>query len=90
MCKDAGVEALLTGTSNHKRVSTLYDELSMPECDREFFYSHMGHSAAVNKGIYQLPIPNQEVLKVGRHYTSLMVSTVFCVTQLNCYLVQHV
>ena len=43
ICKDAGVEALLTGTSNQKRVSTLYNELTVPESDREFFYSHMGH-----------------------------------------------
>ena len=65
MCKDAGAEALKTATSNRKRVTTLYAESTVPESDREFFYSHMGHSAAVNKGIYQFPLPNQEVLKVG-------------------------
>ena len=65
MCKDAGAGALKTATSNRKRVTTLYAKSTVPESDREFFYSPMGHSAVVNKGIYQFPLPNQEVLKVG-------------------------
>ena len=90
MCKDAGVEALLTATSNRKRVSTLYAESPVPESDREFFYNHMGHSAAVNKGTYQFPLAIQAVLKVGPHFVAFDGKYSVFVTQLNCSLIQHV
>ena len=55
LCKEADVQEpqLLTASKQRHRVSTLYASLDVPEQDRELFFSHMGHSGDVNRGIYQ-------------------------------------
>ena len=68
MCDLAGIEdASINATVNRARISTLYAALEVPECDREYFYTHMGHTKAVNKGTYQRPLPLLAIEKVGKH-----------------------
>ena len=68
VCKEAGIEgANLNATANRGRISTLFASLELPPEERPFFYAHMGHSAEVNLGTYQRPLPIQEILKVGKH-----------------------
>lgn len=57
---------LLTATKNRHRVSTMYASMEVPEAERRFFYSHMGHSKEMNQDIYQAPLALMEVIKVGR------------------------
>ncbi|XP_048247628.1 uncharacterized protein LOC124124735 isoform X1 [Haliotis rufescens] len=69
MCDAAGVKhpELLTASKQRHRISTIYASLEVPTSDREYFYKHMGHSKGVNEGVYQYPLPIQEVTKVGKH-----------------------
>ena len=68
MCDLAGIkDASINATVNRARISTLYAALEVPECDREYFYTHMGHTKAVNKGTYQRPLPLLAIEKVGKH-----------------------
>jgi hypothetical protein len=53
------------------RVSTLYAGTDVPEADRQYFYKHMGHSASINANIYQAPLAESEILKVGRHLITM-------------------
>ncbi|XP_065652453.1 uncharacterized protein LOC136079814 [Hydra vulgaris] len=57
----------IKATSNRHRVSTLFSNLDLPKKDRELFYKHMGHSAAINEGTYQVPPALMEITKVGKH-----------------------
>ena len=57
----------VTATRNRHRVSTLYSALEMPKRDKEYFYSHMGHSEETNANIYQAPPALMEVTIVGKH-----------------------
>jgi hypothetical protein len=68
VCSDAKVAhpETLTATKMRHRVSTLYASLDVPEHDRHLFYKHMGHSANINATIYQTPLAEQEISKVGR------------------------
>ena len=43
----------------------------MPEKDREFFYSHMGHSSEVNENVYQCPPAVRELQQVGSFLTQI-------------------
>ena len=55
-CKMAGVKqpGRLTATTMRHRVSTKYAALKdVPEHERHLFYNHMGHSAEMNKNVYQ-------------------------------------
>lgn len=61
----------LTASKQRHRISTIYASFEVPETEREFFYSHMGHSKSVNVGTYQYPLPIQEVIKVGRHLQAI-------------------
>ena len=69
MCEDAGIEkpCLLTATKQRHRISTIYSALDVPECERQYFYKHMGHTKDVNLGTYQYPQPVLAMTKVGRH-----------------------
>lgn len=58
---------LLNATNNRHRVSTLYASLDIPECEREHFYTHMGHSAQINKNVYQTPLAVAGITKVGKN-----------------------
>lgn len=57
----------LNATKNRHRVSTIYATLDLPDADLELFYRHMGHSADMNKSIYQTPLAIQEITRVGSH-----------------------
>ena len=58
VCSDAQVESpeRMTATKMRHRISTLYAALGVSENDRMIFYKHIGHSADVNKNIYQTPL----------------------------------
>ena len=47
------------------RVSMLYAAVDVPDSDRHYFYKHMGHSEGINQNIYQAPLAEAEILKVG-------------------------
>jgi hypothetical protein len=68
VCRDARVvqPERLTATKMRHRASTLYAAMDVPASDRQYFYKHMGHSAAINADVYQTPPAEAEVLKVGR------------------------
>lgn len=67
-CKEADVNSSsINATNNRGRISTMYAALELPQEERAYFYAHMGHSADVNTGTYQRPLPVQEILKVGSH-----------------------
>ena len=68
MCCLAEVDSpQLNATNNRGRISTLYAALDIPPEARPLFYAHMGHTADVNIGTYQRPLPIQEIVKVGTH-----------------------
>lgn len=56
----------LTATKMRHRISTIYAAMDVPQNERQFFYSHMGHSAEINADIYQTPPAIAEISKVGR------------------------
>jgi hypothetical protein len=65
-CSAAGIkERKITATKMRHLASTMYASLEIPEAKRAAFYTHMGHSKAVNLAIYQAPLAEQEVLEVG-------------------------
>lgn len=55
----------LSARSMRHRVSTLYAGLEVPEHERPFFFSHLGHSANINATIYQTPLAEAEILYVA-------------------------
>ena len=67
----AGVSNNLTATKMRHRASTLFADMEMPQEQREFFYAHMGHSAEINKHVYQCPASTQEIEKVGSYLNSI-------------------
>jgi len=77
-CIKAGVSQLkkLTATKMRHRASTVYALLDLPESERRAFYSHMGHSKAVNETVYQCPPSVLEITKVGKYLEELDNGTV--------------
>lgn len=71
---------LINATNQRGRASTVYASFEVPSSERELFYKHMGHSADVNAGTYQRPLPVLTVTKVGKFLTDLDrgVSTFQC------------
>ncbi|KAL4218604.1 hypothetical protein ACF0H5_021194 [Mactra antiquata] len=65
-CSLAQLEKSITATNMRHYMATIYAGLEMPEAERETFYSHMGHSASINKNVYQSPLARQEITKVGK------------------------
>lgn len=65
----AGVKdvSLLTATKVRHRISTIYAATEVSEQERALFYKHMGHTENVNKSIYQGPLAELEIVKVGYH-----------------------
>jgi hypothetical protein len=61
----------ITANKFRHRVSTLYAMLDVSEADRELFYAHMGHSAKINANIYQAPLAESELLRVGNHLMAM-------------------
>jgi len=85
VCCDAQVEhpESLTATKIRHRISTLYAALDVSENERQLLYKHMGHSGNINQNIYQTPLAEAEILKVGsqlqlmnRHYAAGSASSV--------------
>jgi hypothetical protein len=72
LCSKLGFNgSSITATKQRARVSTIYASLDIPENDRTFFYKHMGHSAEVNAGTYQRPLPIMAMAKVGTFLQTL-------------------
>jgi hypothetical protein len=82
ICLAAGIQApervtaakegnKITATKMRHRASTVYAGLDVPEKDRKAFYVHMGHSAAINADIYQMPSSIQEMVIVGKHLSNM-------------------
>ena len=67
VCIDAKVQhpEQLTATKMRHRISTLYAAMDVPTEERQYFYKHMGHSQKINENIYQAPLAEVEILKVG-------------------------
>lgn len=65
-CAMANLENMITATGMRHYVATLYAGLDMSESDRESFYAHMGHSASINKNVYQSPLAQQAISKIGK------------------------
>jgi len=77
-CINVGVSEpeKLTATKMRHRASTFYALLDLPESEHRAFYSHMGHSKAINETVYQCPSSIAEVTKVGRYLQELDNGTV--------------
>ena len=67
MCVASGVSdpSLVTATKMRHRVSTIFVSKEVCEKDRDLFYRHMGHSKKMNEDVYQAPLVEQEVLRIG-------------------------
>ena len=68
---EAGASKNITATKMRHRAATMFANLEMPEKDREFFYSHMGHSSEVNENVYQCPPAVRELQQVGSFLTQI-------------------
>jgi hypothetical protein len=64
---------LVTWTNNRHRVSTIYAGLDISESDRDLFYKHMGHSAQMNRDVYQAPLALSSVTSVGKRLLDIEV-----------------
>ncbi|XP_070212643.1 uncharacterized protein [Littorina saxatilis] len=62
---------LLIADKFRHRASTLFALLDVPDQERESFYRHMGHSADINKHVYQCPLAVTEITKVGGFLSSI-------------------
>jgi len=66
VCNKAGVDSsYINATKMRHLASTMYASLDVPEDQRHAFYRHMGHSSSVNQNIYQAPLAELEILRVG-------------------------
>jgi hypothetical protein len=66
VCNKAGVDSsYINATKMRHLASTMYASLDVPEDQRHAFYRHMGHSSSVNQNIYQAPLAEFEILRVG-------------------------
>lgn len=73
-CKKVGMtnlQAAVNATTQRGRLSTIYAAAEFDDAERKLFYSHMGHSAAVNAGTYQRPLAVQAVTRVGSFLTKV-------------------
>ncbi|CAG2213129.1 unnamed protein product [Mytilus edulis] len=48
-------------------ISTEMATKDLPENERQYFYTHLGHSEEMNKQTYQAPLAVIEIVKVGKH-----------------------
>lgn len=79
----------LTATKMRHRISTIYAGMDVPENERHFFYSHMGHSADINADIYQTPLAVAEISKVGRCLQVMDKSSTGKYKKMHFYFVQR-
>jgi hypothetical protein len=72
VCQQAKIScSAINATNQRVRISTIYAALDVPQHERDYFYSHMGHSAQVNAGTYQRPLAVAAVTKVGNHLANI-------------------
>ena len=79
-CRKANL-SMVTPTSRRIRLSTKYAALDIPNCDRQHWYKHLGHTEQVNKGMYQRPLANLVTEKAGKHLYKLDAGKFY----LKCY-----
>jgi hypothetical protein len=85
-CHAAGIkERKITATKMRHLASTMYASLEIPEAKRAAFYTHMGHSKAVNSAIYQTPLAEQEVLEVG----TIIGKALYALSKFFYYVMKH-
>lgn len=82
-CRSAGITVNITATNQRGRMSTLYAALDVPYRNRELFYQHIGHSAAVNEGTYQRPPAVQALAKVGHFLATVDSCEQFLIAPFN-------
>ena len=63
---DAQKPSSVTATKIRHRTSTLFSYLITSQKEKQNFYDHMGHSADINRDIYQAPPAVSTILDVGR------------------------
>ena len=56
----------ICSTKNRHFISTIYSTMELPSHERESFYNHMGHSAAMNFARYQCPQAIRELTAAGK------------------------
>jgi len=81
VCQKAGLTNRITATEMRHRVSTYYASPEVPEAERKYFYTHMGHSEAMN--VYQCPMAVAAITKVGKHLKNLDSAGKLFVIQIN-------
>ena len=69
--------ANMKSTSNRHHLSTIFAAFDISKADREYFYKHMGHSAAINEQIYQAPLAMMEVTKIGKRLLDIDKGRIF-------------
>jgi len=71
VCRLASVTRRITANQIRHRASTIFagTNASQPTC--EAFYNHMGHSAEMNRSVYQCPTAITEITAVGRYFDEL-------------------
>lgn len=80
---DLSKPELINATTNRHRVSTIYAGLDLNDNDRELFYKHMGHSAQMNREVYQAPLALAGITNVGRNLLNIEsggLSTLFLIS----------
>ncbi|XP_063398655.1 uncharacterized protein LOC134683344 isoform X2 [Mytilus trossulus] len=65
-CKKARLSKDITATDMRHRAATLYAAMDIPEKERRLFYLHMGHSADMNRDVYQCPESVRITTSVGK------------------------
>ena len=71
VCLKSDVPTTLTATQMRHRASTFYALMDVDEHERTAFYQHMGHSADMNREVYQCPLAVKEVTKIWRFFNTL-------------------
>jgi len=66
----------LTATRMHHRALTYYVQPDVSEKERSAFYSHVGHSKAINESVHQCLPSLLEVTKVGQYLQDLHTGNV--------------
>jgi hypothetical protein len=56
----------LTATKIRHRTSTIIEPLKLPQYTKEKLYTHMGHSADINRNVYQAPPALERPRTVGK------------------------
>ncbi|CAG2245716.1 unnamed protein product [Mytilus edulis] len=71
VASDAGIREdeakKINATLIRHYTSTEMAAKDIPENERHYFYTHMGHSEEMNKQTYQAPLAVMEIVKVGKH-----------------------